>query len=191
MSCNKTEDLIMRYMDGSISEMEAVKLNEHISECELCREEFQAYDEVMALFLESELEEAPPEFEERVMARIACLTPNYVRGPKWTLNNVSGTLWGIYCILFGFGVMAVMYRDAVLEFISKNPSAASVVSVLYPIRDRFVQLTSEFTQMFEQLAVTFNTYAAQSRVFVLTVLGIIIAMQVVIYVKNKDKAEAE
>ena len=40
MNCNKVDHLIMKYMDGILTMEEAKHLNQHITKCDTCREEF-------------------------------------------------------------------------------------------------------------------------------------------------------
>ncbi len=73
MKCYNTEKYIMKYMDGEMTKQEAEELNQHIQECQKCKEDFLFYDDLLQLFEEMPLYEAPADFEKNVMLQIQAL----------------------------------------------------------------------------------------------------------------------
>lgn len=49
MKCYNTEKYIMKYMDGEMTKQEAEELNQHIQECQKCKEDFLFYDDLLQL----------------------------------------------------------------------------------------------------------------------------------------------
>lgn len=70
MECGKMSDLIMKYLDGNISEVELKLLNRHMISCEKCSKEFEIMTEISELINELPEISAPADFESKVMHRI-------------------------------------------------------------------------------------------------------------------------
>lgn len=70
MECGKISDLIMKYLDGDISEVELKLLNKHKLTCEACRREFEIMTEMAKCINELPELSAPYGFESKVMGRL-------------------------------------------------------------------------------------------------------------------------
>jgi len=73
MKCCDAEKYIMKYMDGEISQKEGEELNQHIKECQNCKESFLFYDNMIQLLEQMPMHEAPEDFEINVMMKIQAL----------------------------------------------------------------------------------------------------------------------
>mgnify|MGYP000889325232 CR=1 FL=1 len=70
MNCETSRDLIIKYFDGELSDVEEAQLKQHFKSCQSCREEFDTTKEIM-----NELEmqvgiEPPSDFEAKVMKKV-------------------------------------------------------------------------------------------------------------------------
>lgn len=70
MECSQMSDLIMKYLDGDISEVELKLLNKHKLSCEACRKEFIIMTEMAEIINDLPELEAPYGFEEKVMDKL-------------------------------------------------------------------------------------------------------------------------
>lgn len=66
-SCEKIMPMLSAYMDGELSEAEAVEVEKHISACELCSLTLESY---RAINSDTLTVQAPDGFTERVMAKV-------------------------------------------------------------------------------------------------------------------------
>lgn len=70
ISCNSCNVLITKYLDGNIGEKEQNQLMEHVSICDLCKEEYTKYSLILDVLNEKREIEPPETFESEVMAKI-------------------------------------------------------------------------------------------------------------------------
>ena len=70
MECSEVNNLIMKYLDGSISEVELKLLNRHRLNCWECNEEFEMMTEIIKYINELPEISPPYDLEEKVMKRI-------------------------------------------------------------------------------------------------------------------------
>ncbi|MDD2481609.1 MAG: zf-HC2 domain-containing protein [Lutispora sp.] len=127
MECGEISGLIMKYMDGDISEVEQKLLDKHKLSCEKCSKEFEILTE-MAEFISGLPElSAPAGFESRVMERI-----RHQRSRTSMFNMLMGTagllVFAYYMTIFvivpGFqesGILQIIfgYGSIVLKLIGE------------------------------------------------------------------------
>lgn len=70
MNCNQSNEYIMKYLDGELSDSEHAELIHHINKCNVCCAEFQEYDSIVKSLEEDKGIEPPDDFEITVMSRI-------------------------------------------------------------------------------------------------------------------------
>lgn len=135
MSCKQYSDLLMRYFDKDLNDIEAVKLKQHLKACRECSEEFVSLSEIFS-FVESDITLEPPEdLEAKVMDKIRHLAPSPKvqpdRGVKLFLYFYSFTSLALIAavLLFSlvFGNTAFLNKIPGFELISAVFSAASIV----------------------------------------------------------------
>ena len=103
MSCKRANELMMKHMDDELCEHDLERLYEHFGVCVKCREDFAAYVEIMKEFQNNKcLLDAPDEFEQVVMTKIARLEPEEKRGKK---EMVVAVLVGVLSVLLGAALM--------------------------------------------------------------------------------------
>ncbi len=71
MSCERTENRILGYVDGRLKEGERLEVEKHISTCAPCRLRVEEFRAVTGLLDELPLLEPSPEFDTRVHALVA------------------------------------------------------------------------------------------------------------------------
>ncbi|MDI6617960.1 MAG: zf-HC2 domain-containing protein [Clostridiales bacterium] len=70
MDCRATYELIMKYFDRDLSKEQEVKLYKHLDTCDSCSAEFRVLKDALSAVEESEMEDPPSGFEERVLSSI-------------------------------------------------------------------------------------------------------------------------
>jgi len=70
-SCQDIGLLMSLVLDQSLDESEARSLEEHLSRCSTCRQEWEAMQRISRFFTDAPLMEPPPGFADRVMQRLA------------------------------------------------------------------------------------------------------------------------
>jgi predicted anti-sigma-YlaC factor YlaD len=71
VSCQDTSLLMSLALDQSLDPGEARSLEEHLSQCSTCREEWEAMQRLSRLLTDAPLMDPPPGFADRVMQRLA------------------------------------------------------------------------------------------------------------------------
>lgn len=126
MKCSDFEQLEMKYMDGSISNAEIHELNEHISECESCRKEYEAYSLIMAEL--PKIQEPVPEedFTRKVLLTVANL-PKPCKGLKFlVLCAVTAAISSVAGVLN----LALLNQAELTAALSSNPLTVRLVQLI-------------------------------------------------------------
>ena len=142
MDCKYAEKLMMKYMDGCLTEKEKEDLNCHILICEKCKEDFLVYDAMMkeARMLSSEEITAPKGFEEAVMFRI--------RNEKAAEYGYKKTdKIKIACV----GICAIMC--ALSYFVYANQQAVIIRLYQYPVFKPYLDRIIPFARSVSELCI--------------------------------------
>ncbi|GAB6086354.1 anti-sigma factor family protein [Alkaliphilus crotonatoxidans] len=141
MDCKTSSNLMMSYMDQTISKEEWKNLQQHLATCESCREEFDLLGQLNEMLDDLELLEPNEGFEERVMTSI---DPNQYVESKWKLIGYKELFFSIgiyYTFLLGIqgvdhfslGLFTIMERILLFsELVQKLVVGAFALLVLYP-----------------------------------------------------------
>lgn len=104
MKCNESQDLMMKFFDKNINDIEEAQLKQHIKNCNKCSEEFLSLKEIFSEIEQDSVIDPPEDFELQVMSRIEKETVMYTR-PTGENNFVYNILLVavslIFVILFG------------------------------------------------------------------------------------------
>lgn len=129
MNCERANELIMKYMDGTITENEAIQLNLHINECQTCKEEFAVYDSILEEFESFKYVEPPKGFDEAVMEKIHALPDvSYINE-----KSVYRTIYSVFTALFAFAFFLWTFKAPLLNMLGKNPLFSEKVNQLFSV----------------------------------------------------------
>lgn len=178
---------MMKYMDSCISEEEADELRKHVSECEICKEDFLIYDEILEEFSNMDnIIQAPEGFEQQVMAKIEALEPIYINSEART-DNILCTLWGIFSILAGIGTILFVNKDAITSFMLQTPSLSGYASMFASVESYVLQFKDGFLTSINTIVQVVSSYAVSLKYVSLIAFVLLVAAQYFIY--KKDKVE--
>ena len=188
MNCKTAENLIMSYMDNTLSEEEALKLNEHLKECEECREAFEMYEMITKDFETTEfMVKAPDDFEEKLMSKIQGITPAYLLRKKMSLEEIHCIIWGSFAMLLGIGLALNIYSEPIMEYIAMNEQLLNFYSMLSPIEAVINEYVLEVFNFIEKLMVDMSGVLWYSKIMG----GILIILTCFVQFKaNRSKVEA-
>ncbi|AOT69993.1 hypothetical protein [Geosporobacter ferrireducens] len=107
MDCKRTANLMMKYFDHTIGDLEEKEMTLHMKGCNCCRLEFQWMKEAICSVETMEEIEAPEEFEGAVMGKISI---NYYN-PSQIKSNFSNYMAFIIAIaaVFFCGALYLYY----------------------------------------------------------------------------------
>jgi len=88
MSCDTYRDLMMKYFDGDINDVECAQLRQHTKICKSCREEFEQMKGILESLESDSLAEPPSDFQDQVMAKIDSFE-------KERKRNLEAVIYGI------------------------------------------------------------------------------------------------
>ncbi|MDF2521656.1 MAG: hypothetical protein K0R84_2284 [Clostridia bacterium] len=122
MQCKQIDELMMKYFDGNISELEMEQLTRHHQKCKTCSEEFEVLRE--ALFEIEELPDIEPPAELTVKIMTAVQSQKQFQLNKKQLISWIVGFAGL--VLFTYNIIAF----AVLPMISGGVNLLSVEGML-------------------------------------------------------------
>ncbi|NLJ87997.1 MAG: hypothetical protein GX327_04345 [Epulopiscium sp.] len=185
MNCNKVDHLIMKYMDGILTMEEAKHLNQHITKCDTCREEFFTYQKMIDVLQDGQLVEAPKDFEATVMNRIKDIEIDYEVKEKISIDTISAMVWGLFSLIFGIGVLLVLYRYPIIEYLVENPYLGDWASSMVPTVDILSTYISDIKEEIISILSTSKYVFSSLRLILIPVLSILGAIKYYIYRKAK------
>ncbi len=183
MKCYNTEKYIMKYMDGEMTKQEAEELNQHIQECQKCKEDFLFYDDLLQLFEEMPLYEAPADFEKNVMLQIQALPEQKIS----IKDKIVGYIWGTFTILFGLGAVLVFYKESIFHLLEKNIYFNQWVKNIAPIEHNIAQQEQAFQTAIEHFMLWTDQILTKGFSFLLFLLCFVCAVQYVLLKRKKER----
>jgi len=165
MVCEKSNELMMRYMDGLLDAFDEMNLTKHIETCEVCREDFAVYKEMLEGFDLTDssdtadtadicLIEAPDGFEAAVMAQIQDINiyfPEKVRNKGVILDNIIFVVWGLVVATFAAGLTLFLFNEQILAWLEYQ-GLAGLATALYPVSNFVIGLGTTAGNFFANIA---------------------------------------
>lgn len=188
MNCIKAEKLMMSYMDNTLSENDAKKLNEHIKICEDCKEAFFVYEMMQDSLENAELVEAPDGFEQNVMSKISSIVPDYLTKENISVYSIQSVVWGLFTIFFGAGIMLNMYSQPIMNYISQNEYIAKFYDTVTPISNLISNYINEIFLFLQNTVMSMNGLITYSKILFGVLVVLLCCIQV--WIKRKDKVDA-
>ncbi|MDR1687577.1 MAG: zf-HC2 domain-containing protein [Clostridiales bacterium] len=183
MECEKASALMMQYMDKTLSEADAAKLNSHIKGCPVCKEEFMVYDKILREFETMEVISAPDDFCDTVMEKIRAL--DFKRPASTVKDSMLCVIWGVFSVLLGLGLLASMYKDTVIEYLASTGRFDLFLKTLAPVTEYVNLFTEGLTNTFTSLSSGLSALVSPVRLTLLVIFAVLAGIQYVIYKKNK------
>ncbi len=122
MTCNNANELIMKHMDGLLSKEESMELNQHLTVCDKCKQEFEVFNNLLQNFdYECEIVnnvDLGEDFNRSVMEEVFSI--GYINKPtflKKVLFNLSSIL--AFSII-GFCLVAFNNNESLQIFTFSN-----------------------------------------------------------------------
>lgn len=185
MDCKKANDLMMKYMDMTMTEKEANALKEHIGKCAECYEDFLTYNEILEGFSDNSDNIAAPEgFEACVMEKIYGLGEIY----KEKENSFYPFFYGIWCVismLCGFGMLLILNKEAIMNYLSSNAMLSGYVKYFEAIESYGLQFKANILNLLDMLLSSIGGYISNIQFVAVVALFILISAQIIIFRKNK------
>lgn len=188
MDCDKTNALIMHYMDGNLAEKEAQLLNAHLSSCQRCKEDFELYDTILEGFGTIEVVEAPAGFEEAVICKLNAL-PNIHEKAARYLENVSCWIWGSFSVLAGVGFLLFMNQEALMQYLHQNPQLAGLTALFEPISAFVTTFANQYYYQMQDILQSLSSYLAGGRYILLGIFIVLALAQ--FFTHRKDKSASK
>ena len=185
MECSRANELMMQYMDGTLSEANAAKLRKHIDHCEACSADFAVYDEIVGAFEICDETPAPDGFVEAVMTKVSALESVSVKAAG-KADNILLTVWGIFTVLLGLGFALVLNREAISVFLAEQPALAVYMDTLAPIGVLVGDFVSGFATAAEALWVQTGAFLNGAKYFILGIAACLALTQVVLSLRERS-----
>ncbi len=151
MTCEKAEQWMMRYMDGTLTEAQAEALADHVETCKQCKEAFLAYDQMMESFAALPQVVAPEGLEEAVMLQIQAI-PAPQRAVRYSKKDrLKFWFGGAFALLFGLGAWLVSNQEQVLTYLANNEATGQYAKALLPVAQMMHSQRNELLVVIEQV----------------------------------------
>ncbi|NDO46734.1 hypothetical protein [Clostridium sp. MD294] len=184
MKCCDAEKYIMKYMDSEITKKEAEELNQHIQQCQKCKESFLFYDNMLQVFEQMSLYEAPEDFESNVMMQIQALEK--IEQRSYVNNRILGHIWSVFTVLFGTGAILVFYKQPIIQALEKNDILKQWVKNIMPIEQNISQQGQVLEDITENVILWIDKVLVNGFGVLLLLLCIVCAVQYVILKRKKQ-----
>ena len=122
---------MMKYMDSEITEKEADELNQHILECQECKEAFFVYDSMVTDIETTNQAVAPENFEKAVLAKIALLPKKERIYSKE--DKMRSVVASVFVFFLSLGTALVVYQEQIVTRLMQNPNTADYVMAFSPV----------------------------------------------------------
>jgi len=140
VNCNQAYDLMMKFLDGELTNSEHTKLIYHINKCSNCCEEFQEYSSIVKALEEDNEIEPPDDFEMTVMNKIEQAEANsklirkkLIRKKRLLTLCFLSTIF----VFIGLTVCSVFLKDYILEIMKYAGIPAGISYKVYGILYNF------------------------------------------------------
>lgn len=141
MQCREINELIMKYFDHEISELELEMLEKHNEKCAGCAEEFNALKGALSALEELPELESPEGFEARVMENIKMRNAalNNKQSLVFWLIGILGLII-FACNMLSFVIIPYI-RDSGILIIAQNVIIFAVTGILSLLREALIALS--------------------------------------------------
>jgi len=187
MDCKYAQKLMMKYMDGEISEAEAKALNEHILVCENCREEFFVYDAIIteAEKISAKEIEAPVGFEKAVMMKIkAEKAPVYGYSKNDKIKAVCVSTCGI---LFALSYVLAVNQQAIISKMYQYPMFEQYLDRTIPFMRYMEVYAARIIAMVEEIVLQADKILSSMGIAIFGLIVAFCALQAVVYVRKNRR----
>jgi len=172
---------MMKFMDETLSGNGEKRLSEHIQNCAVCAEDYGVYQAMVKGFNDLELVEAPAGFCESVMKRISEL-PEKASVPDF--DGIVFAVSGIFSVLIGIGFILNMNKDAIITYISTDPTFSFLTGYIAPVYSFTAGLGAGLITLAEGLLGKVVEYVSYMRYALFVICCGLILAQFAIYRKR-------
>lgn len=150
--CEKYSDLIMKYMDNSISNTEKSELLGHTVKCEACKSELMMYSEMLQGFENFAQVQAPVHFTQAVMQRVKKLELSNKKSAMKLRSILVYAAFGAIASMFASIIITGLFGGQILTW-AYHIGAQDMARLLTPMYDAvltlFYLITDIFSGVFE------------------------------------------
>ena len=101
------------------------------------------------------------------------------------MENITGIVWGIFSILFGIGVLLVIYQQEILSFLLSYPYTSSWIGQFIPTFDLLTQYLQQLQKNMSGIIVSIRQIVENGKTLLALILVVLGMVQYRIYRKEK------
>jgi len=182
MNCERSQELMMKYFDGDINDIENQQFKQHLTICEKCREDFEQLGSIFNSIKDATDVEPPENFEANVMENIHAFEMEKRKKTGrilMLLYNLATVVSVVLLIVFFAGTRGVTIQEAMRLADICAGSLAGTVSAMFSALTAFISLvTGVFRTLFQ---IGFSIITEYYYIF-LTLMAILVAIQKMLFV---------
>ena len=191
MNCRQADALMMKYMDGVITEEEARQLNEHLLHCQECRDSFRIYDMMLQEFSVTQPCLAPEGFECQVLAKITEISESQYQVTYTIASKIKGIVWGTFTVLFGAGALLVFYQEPIMRSLIESPYVGQYIRKFIPVSHAVDTHKDTFLSVANNAYHTVDATISNSVGLILVLMAAICAIQAILLRQKRKMSKAE
>ena len=129
MTCKEAYEYMMRYFDGELNNCEFIHLEQHISECKNCMNDFRFLEEAFRILKVEEVDKLPLDFTCQVMSKIE----NMEEIKKRQTEKLLFVLSCVATVIFGMlGFLAlILFKTSILSFLAVKAIESKIFSAVF------------------------------------------------------------
>jgi hypothetical protein len=176
MQCREINDLIMKYFDGDISELEYEMIVKHNEKCTDCAFEFRVLKEAICAVEELPELEVPDGFQNKVMYKVKTSAP-YTMNPKvlffWLISVLGLMVFAWNMLSF---VVVPYVRESGVLIMAQNLIIYSYNTISGLLKDMLIEASVLFGKIFKYRNILLRDYITFVTAIVLIFTGISVLM---------------
>ena len=186
MNCDTSGKFIMKYMDGDLTPDETEMLNNHVSDCEICRKDFEVYRQLTSAFEASDFRNAlipaPEDFELKVMEAVKALP---VKNGENKSESLLFSLWSLFSLVSCLAFVLIINEKEIFSYLASVPGLERYLKTAVPVSDYVINFTNKLTEAVTLFSSEIYAFMADIRYVLLILCGIAAMVQFFIVRRNK------
>lgn len=154
MSCKPYDELIMKYIDGELNDIEQARLMHHVNRCESCRSELEDLKNIFDALEKNEEIEPPDDMQASIMDKVCALDiyNKKLRVKKIAMICFASTA-AITTIIFA---LAIVFRNNILDLML---DMGVPVEAAYWTYGALARISAEFALIYGYVSYIKNLFA--------------------------------
>ncbi|HHW48711.1 MAG TPA: hypothetical protein GXX14_08870 [Clostridiaceae bacterium] len=182
MNCEQSQELMMKYFDGNLNDIESRQFKQHLVVCGKCNEDFKKLDSILNSLENAAIAEPPQDFEANVMEKVRAFEMEEKKktgNMLMLLYNLTAVISVALMVAFFAGTRGITLPESLKLADIYARSLAGTISAVLSALTAVLSLVTEVAGTLFQVG--FSIIIDYYYVF-LTLMAILVAIQKMFFV---------